>query len=89
MQAEKFAGYFILATAVLVAVPVVLQMRARESDWKHAWSPILFFVGLAATGAAFAFMTEPKQTSIALGGVVAMLVGLIFSQKTTRAPRER
>jgi hypothetical protein len=89
MQAEKFAGYFILATALLVAVPVLLQMRARESDWKYAWSPILFFIGLAVTGVAFAFTAEPIQTSIALGGVVAMLVGLIFSQKTTRAPRQR
>lgn len=89
MQAEKFAGYFILATSLLVAIPVLLQLRAREADWKHAWSPVLFFIGLAATGAAFAFTTEPKQTSIALGGVVAMLVGLIFAQKTTRASRER
>jgi hypothetical protein len=89
MQAEKFAGYFILATALLVAVPVILQLRAREADWKHAWSPVLFFLGLASTGAVFAFTTDPNQTSIAVAGVAAMLVGLIFSQKTTRSPRQR
>lgn len=89
MQAEKFAGYFILVTALLVAVPVVLQLRAREADWKHAWAPVLFFIGLAATGCAFAFTEPPIQTSIALGGVAAMLVGLIFSQKTKSASPPR
>jgi hypothetical protein len=85
MQAEKFAGYFILVTAALVAIPVVLQLRAREADWKHAWSPVLFFIGLAATGAAFAFTTDPNQTSIAVTGVAAMLIGLIFAQKAVRS----
>lgn len=89
MQAEKIAGYFILVTALLVAVPVILQLRAREADWKHAWAPVLFFLGLAATGSAFAFLAAPIQTSIALGGVAAMLVGLIFSQKTSGASRQR
>ena len=76
-------------TAALVAVPVVLQLRAREADWKHAWSPVLFFIGLAATGAAFAFTTDPNQTSIAVAGVAAMLVGLIFTQKAVRGSRSR
>jgi hypothetical protein len=89
MQAEKFAGYFILVTAALVAIPVVLQLRAREADWKHAWSPVLFFLGLAATGAAFAFTTDPNQTSIAVAGVAAMLIGLIFAQKAVRSSRPR
>ena len=84
MQSEKFAGYFILVTALIVAVPVVLQLRAREADWKHAWAPVLFFLGLATTGVGFAFTAPPNQTSIAVGGVVAMLVGLIFSQKTRK-----
>ncbi|MGQ0561649.1 MAG: hypothetical protein ACT443_07230 [Gemmatimonadota bacterium] len=87
MQAEKFAGYFMLVTALIVAIPVVLQLRSREADWKHAWSPVLFFLGLAITGAAFAFTADPNQTSIAVAGVAAMLVGLIFAQRTTRDPR--
>ena len=89
MQSEKFTGYFMLVTAMVVAVPVVLQLRAREADWKHAWAPVLFFLGLATTGVAFAFAAPPNQTSIAVGGVVAMLVGLMFGQKTrnTQSPR--
>lgn len=86
MQSEKFAGYFMLVTSLIVAVPVILQLRAREADWKYAWSPVLFFVGLATTGAAFAFSAPPNQTSIAVGGVAAMLVGLIFAQKTKELP---
>lgn len=72
-----------LVTAVIVAIPVVLQLRAREADWKHAWSPILFVIGLAATGAAYAFGTGTSQKSIAVAGVAAMLLGLIFAQKAT------
>lgn len=86
MQSEKFAGYFMLATSLVVAIPVILQLRAREADWKHAWSPVLFFLGLATTGAAFAFSSPPNQTSIAVGGIAAMLVGLIFAQKTKELP---
>jgi hypothetical protein len=80
MGAERYAGYFILVTAVLVAVPVLLQMRAREADFRHAWAPVLFFVGLAVTGAAFAFIGPDRQMSIALAGVAAMLIALMFAQ---------
>ena len=80
MGAEQYAGYFMLVTAVIVAVPVIMQMRAREADFKHAWAPVLFFVGLAATGCAFAFIESDKQSSVAIGGVAVMLVSLLFAQ---------
>ena len=80
MGAERYAGYFMLVTALVVAVPVLLQMRAREADFRHAWAPVLFFIGLGATGAAFAFVESDKQMSIAAAGVVAMLVSLLFAQ---------
>jgi cytochrome bd-type quinol oxidase subunit 2 len=80
MGAERYAGYFMLVTAIIIAVPVVFQIRARESDFRHAWAPVLFFVGLAATGCAFAFIDSEKQTSIAVAGVAAMLVSLLFAQ---------
>ena len=81
MNSERFAGYFMLLTALIVAIPVILQLRAREADWKHSWSPVLFVLGLAATGAAYAFAAE-NQRSIAVAGVAAMLLGLLFAQKT-------
>jgi cytochrome bd-type quinol oxidase subunit 2 len=80
MGAEQYAGYFIMLTAVVIAIPVVFQMRAREADFRHAWAPVLFFLGLAAAGAAFAFIDSDKQTSIAVAGVAAMLVSLLFAQ---------
>lgn len=78
-----------LVTAVIVAVPVILQMRKREADWKHAWSPILFVLGLAVVGAAYAFAAPPNQKSIAVAGVAAMLVGLFFAQKSRDSHRRR
>ncbi len=80
MGAERYAGYFMLVTALIIAVPVVLQIRSREADFRHAWAPVLFFIGLAATGCAFAFVHSDKQTSIAVAGVAAMLVSLLFAQ---------
>lgn len=80
MGAEQYAGYFMMLTAIIIAVPVIIQIRAREADFRHAWAPVLFFLGLAATGAAFAFVQSDKQTSIAVAGVAAMLVSLIFAQ---------
>jgi cytochrome bd-type quinol oxidase subunit 2 len=80
MGAERYAGYFMLVTAIIIAIPVVLQIRSREADFRHAWAPVLFFIGLAATGCAFAFVHSDKQTSIAVAGVAAMLVSLLFAQ---------
>lgn len=89
MDSERFAGYFMLLTALIVAIPVVLQLRAREADWKHIWSPILFVLGLAATGAAYAFDVPQNQRSIAVAGVAAMLLGLLFAQKRRKSHRQR
>lgn len=80
MGAEQYAGYFMLLTAVIIAVPVIFQIRTREADYRFAWAPVLFFLGLATTGAAFAFVPADKQTSIAVAGVAAMLVSLLFAQ---------
>jgi hypothetical protein len=80
MGAEQYAGYFMLLTAVIIAVPVIFQIRAREADYRFAWAPVLFFIGLATTGVAFAFVHSDKQTSIAVAGVAAMLVSLLFAQ---------
>lgn len=80
MSGERYAGYFMLLTAIVIAVPVVLQIRSRESDFRHVWAPVLFFVGLAATGAAFAFVDTDRQTGVAVAGVAAMLVSLLFAQ---------
>jgi len=89
MQTDRFAGYFMLVTAVVVAVPVILQIRAREADWKHVWSPVLFVVGLAIAGGAYAFGSPENQRSIAVAGVAAMLLGLIFAQKTQKSQTGR
>ena len=70
-----------LVTAVIIAIPVILQIRNRESDFRHIWAPVLFFVGLFIIGSAFAFIDPDKQTSIAVAGVAAMLVSLLFGQK--------
>ena len=80
MGAERYAGYFMLVTALIVAVPVIFQIRAREADFRHAWAPVLFFIGLALTGVAFAFINPDQQTSVAIAGVAAMLIALLFAQ---------
>jgi hypothetical protein len=84
MGAERYAGYFMLVTAIIIAVPVLLQLRSRETEFRKMWGSVLFFIGLGATGCAFAFVQSDKQTSIAVAGVAAMLVSLLFAQ-TKRA----
>jgi hypothetical protein len=84
MHSNRFAGYFMLVTALVVAVPVALQLRSRAADWKYAWSPILFVLGLATVGSAYAFGSAPHQKSIAVVGVAAMLIGLLFAQKSRK-----
>lgn len=69
-----------LLTAVIIAVPVILQLRSRAMERRQASAFVLFFLGLAITGCAFAFVDSDKQTSIAVAGVAAMLVSLLFAQ---------
>ena len=88
MESNRFAGFFMLVTSAIVAVPVILQIRAHESDWKYVWSPILFIIGLATVGGAYAFASVAHQKSIAVAGIAAMLLGLLFAQKTRKTSGE-
>ena len=77
-------GFFLMATAVLVLVPVVLQLRSGEYGLRDVLGYLIFILGLFAVGVGYAFFEGPDQRNLALGGLGAVLVGLMVVQYTER-----
>jgi hypothetical protein len=77
-------GFFLMATAALVLVPVVLQLRSGEYGLRDVLGYLIFIIGLFAVGVGYAFFEGPDQRNHALGGLGAVLVGLMVVQYTER-----
>ena len=80
-------GAFLMVTACLIMLPVVLQIRAGDFKLKEIWAYLLFASGLFAVGAAYAFLDDQQRRTLAGAGVVAMLVGLLAGEIGSRTAR--
>lgn len=80
-------GIFLMVTAALIFVPVLLQIRAGDFRFKDIWAYILFAAGLFAVGAAYAFLDATDRRNLAAAGVVAMLVGLVAGEIGSKTAR--
>ncbi len=82
-------GFFLMATAAIVLVPVFLQVRAKEHGLRDVWGYILFAAGLFSVGASYSFLDGDARRDVAIGGLAAVLIGL-FVQEGLRggAPRK-
>lgn len=84
MEQNRTMGFFLMATALLVLVPVILQLRARDYALREVWGYFIFVLGLFAVGCAYAFFDGAELRKLSLGGLGAVLVGLFFVQLTER-----
>jgi hypothetical protein len=82
-------GFFLMATAALVLVPVLLQLRSGEYGIRDVVGYLIFILGLFAVGVGYAFFEGTDQRSVALGGLAAVLVGLGVVQYTERRSQHR
>ena len=82
-------GFFLMATALLVLVPVMLQLRSGEYGMRDVVGYLIFILGLFAVGVGYAFFEGPDQRGLALGGLAAVLVGLAVVQYTERRSQQR
>jgi hypothetical protein len=81
-------GFFLMATAALVLVPVVLQLRSGEYGLRDVLGYLIFILGLFAVGVGYAFFEGPDQRNLALGGLGAVLIGLMVVQYTERRSQQ-
>lgn len=84
MEQNRTMGFFLMATALLVLVPVVLQLRARDYALREVWGYFIFVLGLFAVGSAYAFLDGADLRRLSLGGLAAVLIGLFFVQYNER-----
>jgi hypothetical protein len=71
-------GYILMATAVLVTVPVVLQVARREQVLSEAWKDLLLAVGIFTVGIAYAFVQGQGRVRLTIVGLAAVLVGFLI-----------
>lgn len=81
-------GYILVATAVLVLVPVALQLRTGEQSAMDFVGYFVFAGGLLAVGAGEAWLQGPSSMVATFGGLAAILAGLLLA-RPGRHPRGR
>jgi hypothetical protein len=77
-------GWFLMATAVVVLVSVVFQLRAKEQTLRDVLGFLLFAAGIFTAGAAQSFLAGAAERRFTLVGVVAVFLGLILSRLSDR-----
>lgn len=79
-------GYVLMATAILVLVPVALQLRSGEQRPLDFAGYFLFAAGLLAVGAGEAWLGGRAAIIATFGGLAAVLLGLLVA-RPGRYPR--
>jgi hypothetical protein len=82
-------GIFLLISAVVVLVPVVLQIRQGESRLRDVWGYIVFVAGLIVVAAGDSTLARAHQSRFALAGVMLALLGLLTQPKNEPVRRDR
>ena len=76
-------GVVLAVTAMVVAIPVVLQLRSHERRLRDVWGHFVFVAGLLVVAAAYAFQADEAQYYMSVGGLIAALFGLFIQHRDT------
>ena len=81
MQSDSMIGIFLFVTALVVLIPVLLQLRAGRFHWREVWGMFVLVAGFMAVGAAYMFFAGQQQRWLSLAGLGAVLFGLLVQHK--------
>lgn len=81
-------GVFLMITALIVLVPVFLQIRAKEHGLRDVWGYILFAAGLFTVGASYYFLDGDARRDLSIAGFVAVLIGLFVQEGFRKTERK-
>lgn len=73
-------GWILIVTALLVMVPVVLQLRAGETRFRDFGGYVLFAIGLVLVGAAERWATGTTGQAMTLSGLASVIFGLLVAR---------
>jgi hypothetical protein len=75
---------FMICTAAVVLVPVLLQLRSGESRVREVWGYFAFIAGLLLVALGDTTAGHAHQTVLTVAGVIATIVGLIAQARKAR-----
>lgn len=74
-------GIFMLVTAVVVMIPVLMQIRLRETRAHDVWGLMVFAAGLLVVALADTTLGRPWFTPLFGVGLLLALSGLILQAR--------
>jgi hypothetical protein len=81
IEKSRAVGIILGITALVVLVPVILQLRARERRFADVWGHFIFVAGLLCVAAGYGLFADRRQRYLAIGGLVAALIGLFIQHR--------
>ncbi|MGH7470623.1 MAG: hypothetical protein ACRENP_21970 [Longimicrobiales bacterium] len=76
---------FMIITALVVLVPLVLQLRQGESRVREVWGYFVFILGLLLIAAGDIDPGRPYQLPLSVAGAAMALIGLIAQSRNPDA----
>lgn len=74
-------GIFMLVTALIVLVPVFLQMYSKETTLRETWGILLFAAGLVSLGLSDSAVADGNAGRLIGVGLAAAIVGLLVQTR--------
>jgi hypothetical protein len=68
-------------TALVVLVPVLVQIARREYSLREAWGQLLIAAGMLVVAVGYGLFEGGTQGYLAVGGFVAALAGMLAVQR--------
>lgn len=81
MDGNSIAGVFLIVTALMILVPVLVQIRDGRFQWREVWGMFVLVAGFAIVGAAYMFFVGTEQRWLSLLGLGAVLFGLLVQHR--------
>lgn len=79
-------GSFLLVTALVILVPVLLQIRDGRFHWRDVWGMFVLVAGFAVVGVGYLFFAGGQQRLLSLIGLGGVLFGLFVQHKRRARP---
>jgi uncharacterized membrane protein YfcA len=86
VESNTMVGTFLLVTALVILVPVLLQIRDGRFHWRDVWGMFVLVAGFAIVGIGFAFFAGGQQRLLSLIGLGGVLFGLFVQHKRRDRP---
>jgi hypothetical protein len=84
VERHPVVAVLLALTAMVVVVPVAVQVAGREYRASHAWPYLLVAAGMLTVAAGYGIFRETWQGVLAGVGFVMALAGMIALQRRAR-----